>query len=79
MKEKAENMKFENTSGSLHISDGNTFRFTQPLKLNFNPKEDITAYELAVIIPAILSGRSFYQTEYDALPVGVKRHLETIS
>ena len=71
-------MKEENLTGSLHISDGNTFSFQQTLRLNFNPKEDITAYELAVILPAILSGRGFYQTEYDALPDGVKRHLEIL-
>lgn len=65
-------------TGRVHSNGGNFISFEQPLRLNFNPKEDITAYELAIILPAILSGRGFYQAEYDGLRDDVKRHLEII-
>lgn len=42
-------------------------------RLDWEPAEDITAYELAACLP-ILLGYGQALRQYDALPSGVKRH-----
>lgn len=51
-----------------------TTKIEYPLRANFSPKPDITAYELAILLPYLL-GRPLYQKACDELPQEVKRHL----
>lgn len=48
-----------------------------PLNMYFEPKEDITAYELALLLP-FMHG-PLYRSTFDALPPGVKRHLVEVT
>ena len=42
-----------------------TWTFRQPLKLDWNPKEDITTFELAQCIPFIFGFRTVYPNMVD--------------
>lgn len=47
------------------------FKFRAPVSAVFEPKDDITAYELAQMLPA-LYGQQYHDEEWEALPW--KRH-----
>ena len=54
------------------------FNTTQHFKrYNFLPKEDITAYELALCWPVLLNG--FYEALIEALPEEARRHFVEIN
>lgn len=58
-------------------SETNSFLIRIPKSYNWRPKEDITAYELALCLP-VLVGKSWYDAEYfiETLPENVRRHFE---
>ena len=47
-------------------------------KYRYNPQPDITAYELALIVPVFGSGLTYYMIDelVDKLEYGAKRHFE---
>jgi hypothetical protein len=64
----------ENLYRKIFFSDGNT---QSPLE--FSPKEDITAYELSLLLPLIMRKyRSFkdLKDKLDLMPDNIKRHLK---
>lgn len=48
-----------------------------PIGVRLEPKEDITAYELALLLQFMHA--SIYRSTFDALPPGVKRHLVEVT
>ncbi len=55
-------------------SDG-TYYIRQPVRKTFDPKKDITAYELASIL-AHVQGQALYQEEWDKLDQSITRHFK---
>lgn len=51
-----------------------SFELEQPLTAKFEPKKDITAYELAMLLPFLQSG-ILYRGAYEALAPEIQRHL----
>ena len=65
----------------LHFTNGEVIEasITFPKqKYKYSPLEDITAYELALIVPIISSGYIYYIVDglVDDLEYGVKRHFK---
>lgn len=60
------------TIDNLKIEDSHIFY--GHVNVLFEPKEDITAYELAKILPYIHYNHSFTENEFESLDEGVKRH-----
>lgn len=50
------------------------YTIRQTVSCRFTPKEDITAYELAQLIP-FFHGRWMYEEDWDALGAALQRHL----
>lgn len=48
------------------------------LRFRFVPLRDITVYELACLLPYMMSEMPFYQEDYDRLGPDVQRHLQRI-
>jgi len=60
-------------------SETNSVSIRIPKSYNWKPKEDITAYELALCLP-VLTGKNWYDVEYliEALPENARRHFEQV-
>jgi hypothetical protein len=50
---------------SATLTTFSSTRFTQPLKMTWQPREDITTYELAMCLPYLLSNRFIMPHEVD--------------
>lgn len=46
----------------------------QPMSAEFKPQPDITAYELAILLPYFL-GKALYRKQFDEMPENARRHL----
>lgn len=57
------------------VATSDLISIRKPAQFNFDPCRDMTAYELASLMPYIL-GQSFYQEDYDHLESSVRRHLK---
>ena len=51
-----------------------TIKTTFPPSRTFTPQKDITAYELATILPYLVFGTGGYVSWYDSLPPECQRH-----
>ncbi len=51
--------------GTADISKTSTFRYTLPLEMIWQPKEDITTYELAMCLPYFFRHRGVMPYEVD--------------
>lgn len=60
----------------LTIPGAHTYNIQQPLVFRYRPKEDITVYELATLVP-FLAGRPLFENELTKLGTA-KRHLEQV-
>lgn len=52
--------------------------FTVPLNVKWNPKEDISTFELAQALKILLQYRGLMPDEFNALPDTVKRHFQIL-
>ena len=57
----------------LYVSQDTLVEIKDPCELVWNPKPDITAYELSLALNALLA---FDQESFDAMPESVKRHFD---
>ncbi|HUV85402.1 MAG TPA: hypothetical protein VMV86_06820 [Methanosarcinales archaeon] len=72
-----------NETKALYVSHAGTFAtidFRLPKQYKWNPKDDITAYELALCVPIITCGAYSSDAEYliAALSENAQRHFEEI-
>ena len=47
-----------------------------PIAIIFEPHQDITAYELALVLR--YHGRPLYESDWNAMPLGVRRHFRVV-
>ncbi len=65
-------------NNSSYIASKEHFVFIRkPLTFNYNPQEDITAYELAKLLPYLL-GQSIFEDEWEKFDPNLKRHLGVV-
>ena len=56
--------------------DGKPLQPLMPIPARFRPQKDITAYELAQLLPYYLGLALLFQADWDKLGETVTRHLE---
>lgn len=54
-----------NNSSSILVNTVTGAKFTRPLEMRWQPKEDITAYELAMCLPYLFRDRRIMPYEID--------------
>lgn len=73
---------FDLVGQKVFISEGSSIQFRfppEPISGKFVPKPDITAYELALVLPYVVVPMVMYQEDLDRLErlaPGISRHLE---
>lgn len=50
--------------------------FRMPIDFNFNPQPDITAYELARLLPYLFGKMYIYEGEWETFDPALKKHLK---
>ena len=68
-------MSATDLDGGVVLGSGQFVKIRIPVRASFEPKEDITAYELAQIIP-FFHGAHYFDEDWEALPW--KRHFRRL-